>query len=457
MKRGDMKINRLSILYSALFFIFISNYLFAQTETDKNNQTNLQVLEERIKQIEEKTEIRIDAIEKQINQYLWFFGAIIVIITLIFTVMGRKWIRQTAENYIQKEGKKEVDKLLLGLDIKGKEKIGELEKIRIDYENSLSIVKNKIKDIDMMKPLPEESKEDLDEFEDKLEQLKKEKEYSSEDWFYRGLSEYNKLHYETAITYWLNASKLEPRNEIVYNNIGLAFSFLKKYKESIENYNKSIELNPKYATAYNNRGVLYANLKDYKKSFEDYNKAIELNPEYADAYNNRGNLYLRLKKYKESIENYNKAIELNPKYDLAYNNRGALYTHLNKYKKAIDDFNKAIELNPKDEIYYRNISEAMIFTGAYKNALNYVNKAITLSSEMKDKAICFYLKSIIEKLLDLDTTESVKEFNKILENEFTIIGWEFDQMENWLKKADISEDKKRFITEKTEILKKKKE
>ena len=394
MKRGDMKINRLAILYSALFFIFIPNYLFAQTVTDKNNQTNLQVLEERIKQIEDKTNkqlealekktdiqksdlkeevaLRSESLEKQMNLYVWFVGIFITFILGVVSFVGYKviigWIKRTIEEktgvvvneYLEKsdiegkirqQGEEEVNKLLRELDIKGKEKIGELEKIRIDYENSLRSL-NKIKEIDITKPLPEESKEDLAKFGDTLEKFKNENDYSFDDWFYKGFSEHVEKNYKTAIAYYLNASKLKPRDAGIYNNLGLTFSKLDKYKEAIEYYNK------------------------------------------------------------------------------------------------------AIELKPSDVRYYENICESMIFTGDYKNALNFVNKAIALSSEMIDKAICFYLKSIIEKLLDIDTTDSEKELNKILENEFTIMGWEFAQMENWLKEADISEDKKRFITEKTEILKK---
>ena len=77
------------------------------------------------------------------------------------------------------------------------------------------------------------------------------------------------------------------------------------------------------------------------------------------------------------------------------------------------------------------------------------------ASELEDKAICFYLKCIVEKLLDSDVSESERELNDILKNEFTIT-WSFKEIENWLKKADISKENKNFITEKTEILKSRK-
>jgi len=187
-----------------------------------------------------------------------------------------------------------------------------------------------------------------------------------------------------------------------------------------------------------------------------YTKAIELNPEFVLAYNNRGISYRHLKKYDKAIKDYTKAIDLDPEYAMAYNNRGFAYVNLKEYKKAMRDSNKAIDLDPKNGWIYNNLSRLHIILGNYKNALKTIAKTSSLSLEIKERAVCLYLECITKKILDIDISDCERELNEILEKYFTTT-WSFDVMESWLEDANISDDKKSFIIEKTEQLKKHKE
>ena len=91
--------------------------------------------------------------------------------------------------------------------------------------------------------------------------------------------------------------------------------------------------------------------------------------------------------------------------------------------------------------------------GNYKSTLKTIAKASSLSYETDDKAICLYLECIAKKMLDMDTSGCEKEFNEILKKDFETT-WSFDEIESWLKDANIPTDKKSFIIEKTEQLKK---
>ena len=146
----------------------------------------------------------------------------------------------------------------------------------------------------------------------------------------------------------------DPNNASYYNNRGITFNNLKKYKEAIEDYSEAIKLNPNYSLAYNNRGVSFYNLKDYNKAIEDYNMAIKLNPNYPLTYNNRGNTFFYKKEYENAIKDYSKAIKLKPEEASYYNNRGNAFFYKKEYENAIKDYSEAIKLKPKEASYYYN-------------------------------------------------------------------------------------------------------
>ncbi|CAK60279.1 unnamed protein product (macronuclear) [Paramecium tetraurelia] len=64
--------------------------------------------------------------------------------------------------------------------------------------------------------------------------------------------------------------------------------YLKKYEESIIEFDKAIKLNPNYDDYYNSKGQALQNLKKYEESIIEFDKAIELNPNYDDYYNSKG-------------------------------------------------------------------------------------------------------------------------------------------------------------------------
>ncbi|MFZ3072645.1 MAG: tetratricopeptide repeat protein [Thermodesulfobacteriota bacterium] len=468
-----LTIKHISFVFISIIVLFVALPAFAQKDKKVDNIDN-KVLEERIKGFEkefvlrnEKTEQRIDAvkealvlkddkIEQRINIYLAVVLAIFAIVGFLGYKTIVKWIQQRIEDktgkevkkYIEKKGETVVEPLL----VKFKEELNRIESTRIEYEKRLDRLP---KDIDLNKPMPEVTRKDLKKFVEKLPEAKTEKTYSHNDWFYKGLEEYERKEYSDAINSWIKAIELNSKEALYYHVRGIAYGELEDYKKAIEDFNKAIELNPKDALYYDNRGGAYAELEDHKKAIEDYNKAIELDPKDALYYNNRGVAYVEFKDYRKAIEDYNKAIELDPKDALYYNNRGVAYLKREEYKKAIEDYNKAIELDPKDISSYQNLSEAFILVGSFKDALDSITKALDLAVEPSHKAIYFYLECIAKKLLKLDTSVSEAKFNEVLQKEFALI-WSIEPIESWLKEIDISNDDKDYILRLTQLLKTKK-
>ena len=98
--------------------------------------------------------------------------------------------------------------------------------------------------------------------------------------FKRFLLRHIKAYTETkAIEFYDKAILLNPSNAEYYCNKGFSLSYLKEYKEAIENFNKAIELDPDNAAdSYNNKGMALDKLKEFKLSKECYEKAIMIKP-----------------------------------------------------------------------------------------------------------------------------------------------------------------------------------
>ncbi|MDP6925119.1 MAG: tetratricopeptide repeat protein [Candidatus Scalindua sp.] len=288
-------------------------------------------------------------------------------------------------------------------------------------------------------------------YDEVLTKKKAEREYIFEGRHKEGFSEHSNENHPSSITYLSDTIRLNPENQYAYLNRGDAYYSLKQYKKAIEDYNKTIELDPENVIAYGRKGDAYGRLKQYKNSIINYAKAIELDPEYAPAYNNRANILFTTRQYEKAIKDYSKTIELDPENDTVYSNRGLAYSGLEQYEKASADYNKAIELAPEDAYHYVYLSKIDIFTGNYDSALAAITKALALSNNKETKALAIYIDCIVKKLLGADTSLSERELDQILKSNFTV-WWDFSKLDSWLENADIDDETKSFIKEKSRLL-----
>lgn len=241
----------------------------------------------------------------------------------------------------------------------------------------------------------------LDNHKKLLEQTKIEKQYSFDDWYYKGAAEFKDRNYPTAITSFTKALKV---------------------LENVQN---------EAAKAY--------------------------------TYNYRGTTFLRLDRLEEALADYDMAIELNiPKHELPYYNKGVIdYINFGQYEEAQINLNKAIVVNPKHTDSYLFLSEINMIEGDYESALDTINKlfssrdkGVPFQVKTEDAAMLFYVRCLASKLLNKDTSHYETELNKIFKLDFTI-SQNFDLFTSWLKDADFDDETMAFIKEKTELFKQK--
>ncbi len=102
----------------------------------------------------------------------------------------------------------------------------------------------------------------------------------------QGVAHFQKQEYDLAIQSYEQAIKLEPKNAVAYNLLGMAYRF--KYNQTanpemrakeIAAFQKSIEINPNYWVAMINLGATYYYQGDKAKAAPLFKKALILNPD----------------------------------------------------------------------------------------------------------------------------------------------------------------------------------
>ncbi len=118
--------------------------------------------------------------------------------------------------------------------------------------------------------------------------------------------------YYAALIKYLEAGRLNPNSEFIYNRIGITYSQLSYYQEAIAAFRRSMQLNPKYSYSVNNLGSVYFALKDLKKSEKYFRKAVGMNSTEPSFHMNLGTLYFERKKYDKAMAAWRKGLALDP-------------------------------------------------------------------------------------------------------------------------------------------------
>ena len=113
---------------------------------------------------------------------------------------------------------------------------------------------------------------------------------------------------------------INPKDELVHNNIGVLRHEQGKLDQAIDAYRKAIAINPNYFEGYSNLGVALKEQGNLDQAIDSYRQAITINPDYSEGYNHLGTALKEQGKLNQAIGAYQKAIKVDPNYIEAYNN-----------------------------------------------------------------------------------------------------------------------------------------
>jgi tetratricopeptide (TPR) repeat protein len=115
-----------------------------------------------------------------------------------------------------------------------------------------------------------------------------------------------------ALLKYVEASQLDPYEEMVFNKLALAYCRLLMYPQARSAVNRAIGLNRTYAYAYNTRGILELSDQRPKDAARSFAKAVDLKPDVASFYVNLGYAEGQKGNTEAAVEALSKAQEIDP-------------------------------------------------------------------------------------------------------------------------------------------------
>ncbi len=152
-----------------------------------------------------------------------------------------------------------------------------------------------------------------------------------------------------SIALFKRAAEVDPKNKVVWNNLGMVYSEMRENDLAIEAFHKQLEVNPYDDYANNALGRVYWNERKYDDAVKAFNKQLENNPldKYAHMY--LGLMYSEWHKYDLAAPELEKAVSLfgesAPESSSIQVSLGDAYENLGQDDKALAAFDHAVELS----------------------------------------------------------------------------------------------------------------
>jgi len=122
----------------------------------------------------------------------------------------------------------------------------------------------------------------------------------------------NKAKYFLFITLFTVTAIVYGQTDIDANNRGMTALKQYDYDTAVTEFTEAIRLNPNIAVYYFYRGEAYNFKEDWDKAIDDFTKAIQLNPNYAEAYASRAWAYYGLNDITNALANIDAAKQIDP-------------------------------------------------------------------------------------------------------------------------------------------------
>jgi tetratricopeptide (TPR) repeat protein len=133
-------------------------------------------------------------------------------------------------------------------------------------------------------------------------------------------------NFDEAIKQFSLAAEKDPKQHVIFGNLGVAYSSAKKYEDSANAYRKAIELKPDEPPYFANLSLALANSGKFDEANEAVAKAAALDPKMAgQSYYNLGAILTNRGKSKEAVEAFKKSIEVDPQNANAFYQLGIAY------------------------------------------------------------------------------------------------------------------------------------
>ena len=193
---------------------------------------------------------------------------------------------------------------------------------------------------------------------------------SGKGFLFHGISYYMEKNYKQSEEFLEKATRLDEKEALAFNFLGLVKKNLSKNDEAIMNYKKSFDLNPKDGSPLSNLSNLYRELGKFEESLKSANLAVKASPNNINFKINKISALINLRKIDEAKILGDKCLSEDESNPVILNNLGVINNILNDFFTAKEQFAKALQLNPQYIDANKNYIETLIGLNDLDGALN---------------------------------------------------------------------------------------
>ncbi|MBI4370577.1 MAG: tetratricopeptide repeat protein [Elusimicrobia bacterium] len=102
--------------------------------------------------------------------------------------------------------------------------------------------------------------------------------------FFGAISFGRSAHWMDSVSYFRYVLRHEPHLAKAWNNLAMAVSDRRLYREAVEYYRKAVQLDDSYAETHHNLGNVYLNLNLIPEAQTEFRRAISMNPRFYHSY-----------------------------------------------------------------------------------------------------------------------------------------------------------------------------
>jgi len=211
--------------------------------------------------------------------------------------------------------------------------------------------------------------------------------------------------HEEAIRGYESALQLEPGNAEALRGLAGAFRAAGNVAGAEAIYKRAVERSPDYWGGYNDLGVFYSTIGRYREAEESFRKVAALVPDSYSAHRSLAGVLYQRGQVDEAIAMSMTSLQLRPSAE-AYSNLGTIEFSRGRYLESAAYFEKAVELNPSRHVLWGNLGDACIMapelrpraSQAYRQALSQAQRELLLNPRDADlhASVATYLQGLGE-------------------------------------------------------------
>ena len=150
------------------------------------------------------------------------------------------------------------------------------------------------------------------------------------------------------------ALQIEKRVSL-YNSLGVVYRTLGDVGQATRQFEQAVKLDESDATALNNLGFAEMQKGELDAAVSYFSRAVKAQPRDATSYFNLADAYEARGDSARAIENYRQALAMNPKFAIAHNNMGFVFESTGRLQDARVAYQRALRLEPKNQVFIRNV------------------------------------------------------------------------------------------------------